>query len=258
MTGLCLEDVSLAIGGFPVCEGFSHRFNGGQVYGVLGPNGVGKSSFIRVLAGLGRAQRGRVLLLGHKLEDLSRREISRHMGLLPQEAAAVDGSSVGDWVMAGRFPHISRFAQAGESDHAIVQQALDKLGLNMDWTRPVSTLSGGERQRLALAALYAQTPRVYLLDEPTNHLDLGWQHRIMNQLVEISRRELATVLVVLQDINLAGLYCDELVLLKGKGQVACGRIDDLVPDLELAYGQALLRIEDQGHWALVAKTECAR
>ena len=219
-----MEEVSYAYGesGWRL-EGVSLGVRRGQVLGVIGPNGAGKSTVLRIAAGLLRPGRGRVWLGERPLEKIARREAAREMGYLPQQVAGVYDYRVEEVVGLGRYPHTRGAGFLGADDLAVVERCLEQTETARYRGRRLSHLSGGERQRVLLASVLAQEPRVLLLDEPTTGLDVHHQVAFFRLLRGQAAQGLA-VAVVTHDLNLAGLFCDELVLLEAGRVVTEGPV----------------------------------
>lgn len=206
----------------------------GRLTGILGPNGAGKSTLLRVLAGVAAPTEGQVQVAGRPVASLNRRERSRSLALVEQEAGTELPLTVADVVMLGRTPHRQAWSAASAHDHSVVDEALAAVGLTALAHQSWRTLSGGERQRAQLARALAQQPSVLLLDEPTNHLDVQAQLGVLS----LVRRLDVTAVASLHDLNLAAAHCDHLVLLSQGRVVASGvPAEVLVPDtVQAVYG----------------------
>ena len=199
-----------AFGGREVLAGVGLSVTGGEVLGLVGPNGSGKTTALRILHRALVPDAGQVLLDGRDLAALTGRERARSIAVMAQEMTGEVPLSVADVVLLGRVPHSGAFGGTGDEDLEIAAEALEAAGALHLARREFGLLSGGEKQRVLIARALAQQPRVLLMDEPTNHLDIGSQHHVL----EIVRaRRLATV-VVLHDLNLAARYCDRVLVLE--------------------------------------------
>ncbi|HUT37051.1 MAG TPA: ABC transporter ATP-binding protein [Planctomycetota bacterium] len=222
-------------------EGVSLSVGAGEVLAIIGPNGSGKSTLLRIGAGVLRPGAGRVLLDGGDLGALSRREIARSLGYLPQQVRSDFDYTVEEVVAMGRFAHLAGAGFLAASDAAVVDRCLAETEVAAYRQRPLSHLSGGERQRVFLASVLAQEPRVLLLDEPTAALDLHHQVRFFRLVRRLARQGIG-VAVVTHDVNLASLYCDRVALLRG-GRLAEEGTPEAVlrPDvLQATYGDDVL------------------
>ncbi len=234
------EDVSFAYGRDLVLDGVSVGVRAGQVLGLIGPNGSGKTTLLRLLYATLSPRAGLVHLDEVPVRSLTPRETARRLSVVVQEGAGELPLTVAEMVLLGRAPHLSTFQRQSAEDYRIAGAALRRVGARHLAQRVFAGLSGGERQRVLIARALAQQADHLLLDEPTNHLDIRYQHEVL-QLVR-TLVEVATV-VVLHDLNLAGRYCDQLVLLEG-GRVACAGPPDavLTPEvLEPVYGIGVQR-----------------
>ncbi|MCW8917407.1 MAG: ABC transporter ATP-binding protein [Gammaproteobacteria bacterium] len=234
MTRLTVEGLAIQAGGRTLCQGLELTLAPGQCWAILGGNGSGKTILLHTLAGLLPATAGTIRLDDHPLAALPRRHIAQRLGLLLQESHDPFPTSVLETAMSGRHPHLGRWQQEGDEDHAIVHQALAAMALSGMEQRVVQTLSGGERRRLAIATLLTQTPQLLLLDEPLNHLDLHHQQQLLHQQRRLAR-EGRTVVMVLHDPNQALRYCDRALLLYGDGRWESGVCEELLTVERLSH-----------------------
>jgi iron complex transport system ATP-binding protein len=194
----------------------------GDVVAVLGRNGAGKSLTLKTLAGLRAPAGGQVTLAGRNLGRLPRREIATHLGLLLQQDGAEFPASVYAAAALGRYPHRGAWTGRSDAETALVDAALDQVGLKNLRERAVSELSGGERRRLGIARLLAQDPAVLLLDEPLNHLDPEHQSLVLRE-IEARAANGRAVLMTVHDPVLALRFANQTLLLHGDGRWTLGR-----------------------------------
>ncbi|MFQ5495953.1 MAG: ABC transporter ATP-binding protein [Phycisphaerae bacterium] len=213
----------------------------GQCWAVVGPNGAGKTTLLRLLAGLAKATSGSVHLRGRPIESLSHRDRARVIAYLPQHTPADLDLAVRDVVLMGRFPHRSMGLFESAEDHRIAERAMECTAVTALADRPLATLSGGEAQRVQLAAALAQAPAVLLLDEPTASLDLQHQLEIFGILRDRAAGGGLAVVVVTHDVNLAGQFCSNVMLLDKGRCVLAGPPDEVLTPatLESVYGVRL-------------------
>ncbi|WP_277212217.1 ABC transporter ATP-binding protein [Isoptericola croceus] len=212
------DRVSWRRGGALVVDGVSLLPEAGHTIGLLGPNGSGKSSLLRLLHGTARPTAGAVSLDGADLGTLRRRDIARAVATVTQHTVTDSDLTVRDVVRLGRTPHRPVWGGDSPDDERAVQAALERVGLVEMADRPWLTLSGGERQRAHIARALAQEPRELLLDEPTNHLDIRHQLEILALVADLP----LTAIVALHDLNLAAMFCDSILVLRGGQVVAAG------------------------------------
>jgi len=200
----------------------------GSLTGLLGPNGCGKTTLLRLMAGVLRPRQGSIALNGRPLGGISRRELARHVAVVPQETHPAFDYSVLEMALMGRHPHLGTFQLEGPRDIAIAQESLAATGTAHLAHRPYMTLSGGEKQRVVIAGALAQLPDVLLLDEPTASLDLAYQLEVAALLSRLNRERGVTMVLATHDLNLAASLCDSLVLLRSGRVLAQGPTRDVL------------------------------
>ena len=231
---LKLSAVSLQLADTVVLQDIHFSLQKGEVVGVIGPNGSGKTSLLRLLQGALVPCNGHIYLQQKLLQHYSAAELARTVAVVNQTVVPVFSLTVQQLAAMGLLPHKSWFEANSSHDVAQVNLALSKVGLAAKAQQAVDTLSGGELQRLFIARALVQQPQLLLLDEPTNHLDVKYQHQVL-QLV----RDLAIpALICLHDLNLAAVYCDRLLLLHQGRQIAFGTPQQVLQSvtLEAVFG----------------------
>ena len=210
----------------------------GSLTGLLGPNGCGKTTLLKLMAGVLRPARGTVALDGRPIDSLSRRELARHVAVVPQETHPAFDYTALEMVLMGRHPHLRPLQLEGPDDIAVACDALAATGTAHLAQRPYMSLSGGEKQRVVIASALAQQPEVLLLDEPTASLDLAYQLEVAALLSELNRERGVTIVVATHDLNLAASLCQALVLLRRGCVVASG------PTEKVLTGRAIRDLYD--------------
>ena len=200
----------------------------GSLTGLLGPNGCGKTTLLKLLCGVLRPQSGRVLLGHRPLQSMTHRELARQIAVVPQETHPAFDYSVMEMVLMGRHPHLGAFQLEGPADVDAARQALDSTGTAHLADRSYMTLSGGEKQRVVIASALAQATDVLLLDEPTASLDLGYQLDIAALLARLNRECHVTMVLASHDLNLAASLCDRLVVMRNGRVLAHGATKDVL------------------------------
>ena len=237
MTSLVCQSLDISIAGKHLCNELDFEIEPGQFWGLLGPNGIGKTTLLKCMAGLTTPDRGNVLLENQAIDKLPRRTIARLLGMLQQHTVYVFDASVLETAMTGRHPHLSYWEREGSRDKQKALDAIREVDLEGFEARSVTRLSGGEARRLAFASLMVQEPAILLLDEPTNHLDMKHQIRIMDQVERLVVNDQRCAMVALHDVNLAARYCSHILMLFGEGDWQAGPASDLLnpENLEKLY-----------------------
>lgn len=212
------ENITWKVGKKIIVNDVSLNVARGETVGLLGPNGCGKSSLLRILAGLRRPNVGRVMLDGHDISRIAKKQLARRVAFVEQHGMTDANMRVRDVVKLGRIPHHSPFSNWSTLDDETVTAALHRVDMleksNQGWL----SLSGGERQRVHIARALAQTPSEILLDEPTNHLDIHHQIQLMHLVSDLP----VTSIVAIHDLNHASMFCDSLIVMQNGQIVATG------------------------------------
>lgn len=228
MTSLVCHSLDVSIAGKNICSGLNLELGTGQFWGLLGPNGIGKTTLLKCMAGLSPPDGGGVLLENQAIDKLPRRLIARLLGMLQQHTVYVFDAGVLETAMTGRHPHLSYWEREGPEDEQKALDAIRVVDLEGFESRSVTRLSGGEARRLAFASLIVQEPDILLLDEPTNHLDMKHQIRIMDQVEKQVGQQQRCAMVALHDVNLAARYCSHILMLFGDGDWQAGPVTELL------------------------------
>jgi len=228
---LTLSNVSAGYNGTDVIKGISLTVGSNENLSIIGPNGCGKTTLLRAIAGT-LPYRGEIEIDGKPVRDMKHREVSLKIAMLSQISGVYFTYSVYDTVMMGRYLHISDklLGLPSKADREQVSRCLEAVGLDGDADRPITTLSGGQLQRVFLARTLAQEPEVILLDEPTNHLDLKYQIELIEYLRAWAGQGKRTVIGVMHDINQSMKLSDRIMVMKDGGLKAIGSSDDVIND----------------------------
>ncbi|HJZ64955.1 MAG TPA: ABC transporter ATP-binding protein [Candidatus Acidoferrum sp.] len=222
-TRLSVEQVSYAYTPNPsqapvfTLEATSFQVKAGEIVAVLGPNASGKSTVLKLIAGALEPLSGRILLNGQETHLMEPRIRAQRIAMVQQESQLLFPAKVWEFVLQGRHPHGKSLRFETENDVAIAKAALGDVGAHHLMDRLMDQISGGEKQRVILARALAQQPTLLLLDEPTLHLDIGAQVDFLHTLKKLTVTNKYAVVIVTHELNLAGEYADQVVLMqKGK------------------------------------------
>jgi len=209
-----LMGVSFAYTETPVLHDVNLSLQPGKFYGVVGPNGCGKTTFLDLLTGCKIPRTGTITYKDKELHLYSKRDLARQLALVPQEFDTGFGFTVEEIVLMGRHPHIDRFSAPSDEDWRFVDEAMACIGINDLRQRYTNSLSGGQKQRAVVARALAQNSPVLLFDEATSSLDVKYTLQIFNIARHLVRTEKRTVIAVIHNLNLAAAYCDECIFMK--------------------------------------------
>lgn len=238
MTTLHISNLSAGYSSRPILNGVSLDVGAGEVVGLVGPNGTGKSTLIRVISGVIAAHAGKVQLDGADLQRLSPAQRARCVAVVPQAIHLPETFLVSEIVMMGRTPHLPLWAGERKSDCEVAWRAMQLTQVEGLADRRVGELSGGEQQRVVIARALAQQPKALLLDEPTAHLDLKHQMGVLELVRDLAREQGLAVLLTLHDLNQAAMYADRVALMTSGTIVAQGKPGEVftAEQLSRAYG----------------------
>lgn len=227
--GSALEarSINVKLGRTTIIEHADLTVEHGQIVALVGPNGCGKTTLLRAVAGLTPLTAGTVTVAGAPLDRLSRRATARHLAFMPQHLPPVDGLTALQLVAHGRYAQRGPIGMLSGGIDDICHDALTRVGASEFAQRPLDELSGGERQRVRLAVALAQQTPLLLLDEPTTYLDLTHQIELLGLLDDLRHDGIAQV-VVLHDLTHAAWIADQVVVMHEGSTTATGPPTDVL------------------------------
>lgn len=236
--GFAVREVGLTIDRATILSDVTLSFPRGEIVALVGHNGSGKSSLLKILARQHRATAGRTTYGGEDIHAMQDRAFARKVAYLPQDIGASADTTVRELVAFGRYPWHGALGRFSEIDRSKVEEAIRSTHLEHLADRLVGTLSGGERQKAWIAMLIAQDSECLLLDEPTAALDIAHQMEVLSLVRRLSHEKGLGVVIVLHDINMAARFCDHIHALKGGRVVASGTPAEIVRSetLRTIYG----------------------
>ncbi len=252
---LAVESLAFGYPQHTVGRDVSFTLDAGEVMCVLGPNGSGKTTLLRTLLGLLPPHAGQILFQQKSLFSLSRAEIARAAGYVPQAHQPYFAYSVRDMVLMGRSAHLGTFSMPGAHDREVAARVLESLGISPLADRPVTEISAGERQLALVARALAQEPRLLVMDEPTASLDFGNQVRVLERIAALAGGGIP-ILFSTHDPDHAFLAAQRALLLAEGRVLALGTPREVIraDTLERLYRVAVqvVPLEGGGHTCLPA------
>jgi iron complex transport system ATP-binding protein len=201
----------------------------GEILSILGANGAGKSTFLNCIAGLYKPTEGEILLDGRALSSISRIEIARNIGYIPQIHDSNFGFSVLEYTVMGRTPYIRPYETPSKEDYSIARASLERVGLHNMSEKIFTEMSGGEQQLAMIARVLTQQPKIIIFDEPTNHLDYGNQYRTVEMMRQLSKDGYIIVTSTHNPNHVFELQ-GKVAILKHDGEMVIGNSDTLMTE----------------------------
>jgi iron complex transport system ATP-binding protein len=252
---LRVEILYFSYGDFEV-ENVNLTLDRGELVAIIGPNGAGKSTLLKLLFGLLKPERGKVEVEGKNIAELSPAEKAKLIGFVPQNHIPTFPFKTLDFVLLGATPELGPFGAPSKKHKEKAMELLRLFGLEKYSEKPYTSLSGGQIRLLLIARALMTSPRYLLLDEPTSNLDLRNALLVLQTVKRLTKEGVGS-LVVLHDPNLAGLFADRVLLMKGGRIIAGGKPEEVIDEklLSEAYGVELKLIECAGERVLRPRVE---
>ena len=231
-----VKNISFDYDGEEIFSDISFSIDRGDVLCILGPNGTGKTTLIKCLNGLHDINSGEILIEGRNIKKLSFKQISKHIGYIPQSHVPSFPFKVFDVVLMGRAPYLNLTDSPKSEDVEIATEALKTLGIEDLKDKEYTNLSGGERQLVFLARVLCQKPDILILDEPTSHLDFGNQIKLLEIIDNLAKTGLS-IIMSSHFPDHAFLSSTKVAIMKDKKFIDFGVPDDVVTEdnLKKAY-----------------------
>jgi iron complex transport system ATP-binding protein len=205
------------------------QFGKGELVGLVGNNGVGKSTLVKTMFGSLPPLKGDILLNGRSVRDFDLRELARQVSIVLTEKISGFNLNVFDAVAAGRIPYINAFGQLKEEDIGIIKESLTQMGISTIEGRLIDELSDGQRQKVMIAKSLAQQTPVILLDEPTAFLDYTSKQQLFTVLKQLCREQGKCIIVSSHDLEILFKNADKVLYLEGKDQYEVGAPSQIQP-----------------------------
>lgn len=227
---LVIKEIDVRIGKKDIIEHMSLQVQNKQFVGLIGPNGCGKSTFLKSIYKSIKPTKGSVYLDDLNVLKSSEQKVAKKLGVVGQFNEMSFDLTVYQMVMLGRTPHKKLLEVDNDKDYEIVKEALKATNLLEYENRSFLSLSGGEKQRVILARTIAQQPEFMILDEPTNHLDIRYQIEILSSVKRLN----IGVLAALHDLEISAYFCDYIYAVKDGKVYAHGTAEEVLTE-EVIY-----------------------
>ncbi|PRR79493.1 ATP-binding cassette domain-containing protein [Clostridium luticellarii] len=189
-----IKNAICGYGSKTVIKGISVKVKSGEILCLLGPNGVGKTTFFKTILGFLKLQGGEIILDGENIRNWSKKRLAKAIGYVPQAHTPPFPFSVLDVVIMGRSAHLGTFASPSKNDVAIAEESLETLGISFLKNKIYTEISGGERQMVLIARALTQQPHILIMDEPTSNLDFGNQIRVLERINSLVKKGMGVIM----------------------------------------------------------------
>lgn len=252
-----VKNISFSYDDEEIFSDISFSIEKGDVLCILGPNGTGKTTLIKCLNGLHEISSGEILINGKNIKKLSFKEISTHIGYIPQSHVPSFPFKVIDVVVMGRAPYLNLTDSPKKEDMDIAVNALKTLGIEHLLDKEYTNLSGGERQLVFLARILCQQPDILILDEPTSHLDFGNQIKLLEIIDNLAKSGLS-IIMSSHFPDHAFLSSNKVAIMKNKKFIDFGTPNDVVTEKNLRNAYSidvkLIELDDKRKVCVPLKT----
>jgi iron complex transport system ATP-binding protein len=257
-TNLEIGYTSAVKNGKSVYQNINVKARQGELIAVIGPNGIGKSTLLRSIAGLQNTVNGNILLNSKSINNYSRHELAKLISFVSTDIIRVNNMKVFDLVALGRFPHTNWLGNLKDDDRKLIGEAIDGVGLVDLANKNINEISDGERQRAMIARTLAQDTEMVVLDEPTAFLDIPNKYEIIHLLNNLSKNRKKTIIFATHDLNIA-IYETDLIWLMLPAGISEGSPEDLILNgaLDKIFGSEELYF-DTGKGDFVRRKEMFR
>jgi len=235
LVNITIRDLTFSYNSHKILDDLNVVLGDSEVLSLVGPNGSGKTTLIKCIDRILKPK-GSILLDGKEIEEMSRQDVAKQIGYVPQSSSTPLATTVFDTVLMGRRPHIGW--RVADYDLEKVAEVLELLHLDDLGLRDFSQLSGGQKQKVLIARALAQEPSILLLDEPTSNLDMLHQLEVMETVSRLVKEKKISAVMAIHDLNLASRFSDKLVMLKNGRVYAAGEPESLLNEANIGkvYG----------------------
>jgi iron complex transport system ATP-binding protein len=194
-----------------VLNNISFNIENGDFFGIIGENGIGKTTLLKVLCNLIKPYSGIIYIKNKNIDCFSKNELSKIISFLPQNMNTDFDFTVYDFIMFGRYPYMNILKIPSKNDYIELEKTIKILNINNLLQRKINTLSGGEKQKVLIAQVLVQNTDIIVLDEPTSHLDAVNQEYVFEILKKMNEKYNKTIVITLHDLNYVKKFCNKII-----------------------------------------------
>lgn len=227
-----VKNLNFSYGDKKILDDISFTIENGEKLVIIGPNGCGKTTLLRLISGYLKADSGEIILDGKNLHDYDSKSRAKILSMMHQENRSAFDFKVEEVIEMGRYPYLQWNAKLSKEDKAIVEEAIERMNLKELREKSILQISGGEKARVMAAKAFVQEPRLMLMDEPVSAMDIKQEFHLMN----IVKNSDISYAIVLHDLNLAGGFADKIILLKN------GKIIDMGSAVEVITEENIKKV----------------
>jgi iron complex transport system ATP-binding protein len=255
LVNITIKNLTFSYNSHKILDDLNIVIEKSEILSLVGPNGSGKTTLIKCIDRILKPK-GSILLDGQDIVRMSRQDVARQIGYVPQSSSTPLATTVFDTVLMGRMPHIGW--RVADADLEKVADVLERLHLEDLAMRDFSQLSGGQKQKVLIARALAQDPAMLLLDEPTSNLDMKHQLEVMETVSSLVKEKKISAVMAIHDLNLASRFSDKLVMLKNGKVYAAGESKSLLNECNIGkvYGIEAMVLNALGRPYIVPIRSC--
>ncbi|WP_281086150.1 ABC transporter ATP-binding protein [Eubacterium ruminantium] len=207
----------------------------GEIVTMIGPNGTGKSTILRTLAGLQKSLSGTVNICGKDINDYRETELAQHVSILMTDRVEPELMTGYDIVCSGRYPYTGRLGILSDKDRQVVEEVMELVNISNLKDSFFRELSDGQKQRFMLARAICQEPDILIMDEPMTFLDIKYKRELAEIILRLKEEKKISIIMSLHELHLIKKFTDKVVCIKDGGVDKIGAIDEILNDEYIDY-----------------------
>ncbi|MDR1259817.1 MAG: ABC transporter ATP-binding protein [Endomicrobium sp.] len=232
-----IENVSAGYLNKKILKNISFNIDNKDFFGIIGKNGTGKSTLLKVICNLIKAYAGNIFINNKNINLFSIKDLAKIIAFLPQHVDTSMSFTVAEFIMLGRYSHMNIFKIPSTYDYIKVKEIINFFQIENLTNKKINELSYGEKQKVLIAQVLVQETNIIVFDEPTSHLDIGNQNNILKILRNLNEKYNKTIILTLHDLNIASEFCNKILLIDNGSICRCGIPEEVLnyKDIEKIY-----------------------